>query len=230
MKQMDKQTEKIFELFTRNHKLKFSDIERELDIRSNHLNYYLRKLQDENLIEKKEENYILTQEAEKLIPFLKHLQGKEQGPLSIITAAILNKNKILLLKRDKRPYKNYWGLIGGKQKLEESIKETAIRESKEETGLDCKYEKLCSILHERVQSNNETKHAFNIFFCKLTTNKQEIIRCEEGELNWFDLDNLPKNIIPSDKYMIENLLDNKLSFKEVLIKDTDGKLNSMKIK
>ena len=89
-----KERENIFELFIKKHKLKFSEIEREIKIRSNNLNYHLKKMINENLLEKKEDYYYLTIEAEKIMPFFAHLTGKEQGPLTIITAAIINKERI----------------------------------------------------------------------------------------------------------------------------------------
>ena len=225
-----KEREKIFSLFIKNKRLKFSEIEKKIEIKSNHLNYYINKMIKEDLIEKVDKSYQLTKEAEKLIPFFAHITGKEQGPLCIITAAILNNNKICLLKREKRPYQGYWGMIGGKLKLAESIKDTALREAKEETNLNCKFEKLSAVLHERVKDKDNVKHAFVIFLCKLTT-KQDIFKVtEEGELKWFNLNKLPKKIIPSDKLMIKELIENEFCCKNIIINEKEGKLKNMEIK
>ena len=224
-----KERENIFELFIKKHKLKFSEIEREIKIRSNNLNYHLKKMINENLLEKKEDYYYLTIEAEKIMPFFAHLTGKEQGPLTIITAAIINKERICLLKRDKRPYKGYWGLIGGKVMMNESIKECALREVKEETYLDCKFDKLVAVLNERVMENGEIKHAFNIFFCKVIAKNKEVNCSDEGELKWFSLKKLPSNIIPSDKLMIKELMHKKFCFKEIVIEEKDAELIKMRV-
>lgn len=221
--------EHIFELFTKKHELRFSDIEKSIKIKSNHLNYHLKKMIEEGLLEKGEKNYKLTKEAEKIIPFLAHITGKEQGPLTIITAAILNGDEICLLKRNKRPYKDYWGLIGGKVMMSESIKECALREVREETGLDCKFEKLVCVLNERVIEDEEVKHAFNIFFCKLIAENNEVNCSEEGELKWFSLKKLPKDIIPSDKLMIRELMEKDFCFKEIVIEEKDAELIKMRV-
>jgi len=221
--------ERIFELFIKKRELRFSEIEKSTGIRSNHLSYHLKEMTKSNFLEKEDDVYRLTKESEKLIPVFAHITGKEQGPLTIIVAAIINKGKICLLKREKRPYQGYWGLIGGKVKLDESIKHTALREAEEETGLKCRFEKVSAVLHERVNDNGTIKHAFVIFLCKLTTNDTKTIETEEGKLDWFSVKNLPFKIIPSDKYMVEQLLNKSGAIKEVLIDEKQNSLENMRI-
>ena len=225
-----KEREDIFGLFVKQQRLRFSEIGKQLKIRSNHLNYHLEKMIDASIIEKTDDHYHLTKNAEKMIPFFAQITGKEQGPLSIITAAILNGNRICLLRREKRPYQGYWGMIGGKLRLSESIRETALREAKEETNLDCDFEKIAAVLHERVNDSDVIKHAFVIFLCRLTTDQTELKSTEEGELKWFDLSDLPEKIIPSDTVMIKELLDEDFCCKDVIIEDKDGHLVSMVVK
>jgi 8-oxo-dGTP diphosphatase len=50
--------------------------------------------------------------------------------------------KILLVKRNKKPYINCWNGIGGKIEPEETVFEAAIRECKEETRIDITNPKL----------------------------------------------------------------------------------------
>lgn len=52
------------------------------------------------------------------------------------------KDKVLLVKRNKKPYANLWNGIGGKVEGEETPIQTAIRECKEETTLDMLNPKL----------------------------------------------------------------------------------------
>lgn len=224
-----KEQQDIFALFIKNHQLKFSDIEKTMALRSNHLSYHLDKLVYDGVLTKRDDFYVLTQDGEAMIPFFSQITGKEQGPLSIITAAIINGEKICLLQREKRPYKGYWGLIGGKLKLSESIRETALREAKEETNLDCTFEKLVSVLHERVKEEDTVKHAFVIFFCKLAALATKTRSCDEGKLAWFELSNLPPNIIPSDRVMITELLHQDFCAKDVLIVEKDGQLTNMEV-
>jgi 8-oxo-dGTP diphosphatase len=51
-------------------------------------------------------------------------------------------NKILLIKRNTRPFVGFWALPGGRMEPGETIDQTVIREVKEETGLDVKIVKV----------------------------------------------------------------------------------------
>lgn len=224
-----KERENIFALFLRKRQMKFNEIEKELGVRSNHLSYHLAELIRDGVFEKEGENYKLTKEGEKLIPAFAHLTGKEEGPITIVASAVLNGGRICLLKRNKRPYMGYWSIPGGKLKLSESVRDAALREVKEETGLDCRFDKVSSVLHERVKDEGMMKHAFVIFLCKLATEQTELKVSDEGGLEWFELSDLPKEMIPSDRLMVEELLDGDFSCKTVILEDKDGKLGKMKV-
>jgi 8-oxo-dGTP diphosphatase len=47
-------------------------------------------------------------------------------------------NKILLIKRNTRPFVGYWALPGGRMDPGETLDQTVVREVKEETGLEVK--------------------------------------------------------------------------------------------
>ena len=227
---LKEEREKIFSLFVLNRKMRFSEIESAIGLRSNLVNYHLQKLIEDKVIEKTGDGeYKLSIEGEKMIPFFAQITGKEQGPLSVVVVAVLRDGKICLLKRKKRPYQGYWGLIGGKLKLKESIKETALRETEEETGLKCSFDRICSVIHERVSDGGEVKHGFIVFLCRVKAKKGQEIESEEGEVDWFEFSKLPKEIIPSDKIMIEKLLEGEFSGKEVLIKEKEGVLGKMEV-
>lgn len=49
-----------------------------------------------------------------------------------------NERKIVLIKRANPPYEGMWALPGGLVEENETFEETAVREAKEETGLDVK--------------------------------------------------------------------------------------------
>jgi ADP-ribose pyrophosphatase YjhB (NUDIX family) len=56
-------------------------------------------------------------------------------------------NKILLIKESKAECRNTWFLPGGRGEPDESILRTAVRESKEETGLDVELTGLLYVDH-----------------------------------------------------------------------------------
>ena len=130
-------------------------------------------MQEQLLIEKKKNYYYLTKNAEKYIPLFSNIINERLSPLPVVLVAVINKNKILLLRRTKRPYKNYWGLIGGKILFEEDIKEAAFRIIKNKTSISSKHFSVNSVMQEFVKENNNIKHSFILFFTKVITNDFE---------------------------------------------------------
>lgn len=219
----------IFKLFTTNRKLKFNEIEKQLQIRSNLLVYHLDQMKKQGLVEKQDETYQLTKTAEEMLPFYVHLTKQETGVLPVVLTAIINQNQVCLIKRNKRPYKDHWGFVGGKMKMGESIKETALREAQEETSLDLEFDSVKNIFHEHTHENQKPKHSFLLILVQLNAKNKEFKITEEGELKWFDLNNLPtENIIHSDIWMLKNHLKNNLKIPQVSIEEKDGHLVSFK--
>lgn len=220
--QSNKIKHKIFELFIANRRLRFSEIEKAIGIKSNTLAYHLENLVKEGLLKKDEDDYVLTVQGEGRIPF--HAQQQEIGVLPVVLGAILNKNQILMLKRKKRPYQGYWALPGGKLKLAETIPESAIRHAKEETGLDCEFSHIASIIHERVKETETYKHAFIIFLTVLKPKNTQIKESEEGKLEWFPLKSLqPERIIPSDYQMLKHLTE-KAKLTSIILEEKEEKI------
>ena len=225
-----KEREQIFKLFLENTKLKFNEIEKALKIRSNMVSYHLEKIQKEGLLKKEDDFYFLTKKAERYLPIIKHVIGEELSPVPVMLVALVNKNKILLIKRNKRPYKDYWSAIGGKMRMEESFKEAGKRVIKEKTGIDADFENICNVLYERVEGEGIIKHSFMHFFTKMKTKTTEFKMSEYGELKWFnikDLDN--EKIIPSDLWLIKNKLGSKAEIVDSVMQENQGELSGFKV-
>lgn len=222
--------EKILQVFLYNHKLKFSEIEKQVNVRSNKLAYHIEKMVKEGLLEKRGKHYFLTKNAEKYLPILSNLIGKDMSPLPIILVALMNDNKILLIKRNRRPYKDYWSLIGGKMLLKEDFKQASLRQIKEKTGIEGKYISINSVLHERIRGEGIIKHSFILFFTKVKTKKLNFKETLHGKLKWFDVRKIKKNkIIPSDLWLIKNKLDSEIDVKNATMLEKEGKLSHFKL-
>lgn len=57
-------------------------------------------------------------------------------PIVGVGAVVLWGDRILLVKRGKEPYKGYWAIPGGVQRVGETLEEAVLRELKEETGIN----------------------------------------------------------------------------------------------
>lgn len=124
--------------------------------------------------------------------------------------ALVHDNKILLLKRIKPPYAGLWSLPGGKLDFGEHIEECAVREFKEETGIDVDSIGIRGILSEFLYHEGEKDGHFLMFICNLKAKGSvNFKRSEDGELAWFDIDSIEKRkdeIVGSDIEMIKQMV------------------------
>ena len=68
-----------------------------------------------------------------------------RNPALTVDTIIHENDKIILIKRLNNPYKNYWAIPGGFVEYGEKVEDAAIREAKEETGLDIKLTRLVGV-------------------------------------------------------------------------------------
>jgi len=225
-----KERNEIFRLFLENNKLKFNEIEKVLKIRSNMVSYHLTSMVKDGLLTKKGEYYVLTKNSEKYIPLFSDMSDSDVGPLPVILVAVMHKNKILLVKRNKRPYKDYWSMIGGKLLLHEDVKSASIRKVVQKTALDVEFISLNNILHEHVEGEGIIKHSFILLFTKVNSKSLKFSESKAGALKWFDLKKLNKiQIIPSDYWLIKNSLNKKINVPRMYMCERDGVIESHKI-
>lgn len=101
----------------------------------------------------------------------------------ITCGAIIKKNnKILLVKRNRQPYKNYWCLPGGHIEWQENAEKAIIREVKEETGLSF-YPRFWRYFDEIIPSLKW--HAIVLFFTGKFKGKTKANSREVKETKWF---------------------------------------------
>ena len=68
-----------------------------------------------------------------------------KSPKLTVDAIITKNDKILLIKRRRKPFKDFWALPGGFVNYGEKVEDAVIREVLEETNLECKIEKLLGV-------------------------------------------------------------------------------------
>ena len=220
---------KIYDLFVRQKSLRFSEIKNSLNVRSNVLSYHLNSMVKDGLLEKDEDDYVLSVKGEQKIPFFTQFSSDEHGAIPIVIVAIMKGSQILLLRRNKRPYQGYWGMPGGALIMKETIEQNAITRAKKETSLDCSFEKISAVVHERVVEKGITKHAFILFLVVVKPKKGMIKESDEGKLEWFSLKSLrPDRIIPSDYVLLKKYLNKKSGIMSIVLEEKSGKLSLVK--
>ena len=94
---------------------------------------------------------------------LRALTGPGKLILNCAGVIIESDGKVLFQRRSDN---NRWGLVGGLLELNETYAEAAIREAKEETGLDVTLTSFLGIYHnhDMVWSNGDRAHTLGAYF------------------------------------------------------------------
>ncbi len=121
---------------------------------------------------------------------------------------LIKENQILLLKRANTGYEDgKYSLVAGHMDGNETIKQAMMREAREEAGIIIYEEdiEIATFLHRKTDPER-----FDFFLqCKKWNGEVENKEPDKcSELNWYDINNLPSNIIPCVKKAIENYQNN----------------------
>lgn len=108
---------------------------------------------------------------------------------SYVVILLFNKNydKVLLVKRNKKPYPNCWNGIGGKIEQNESIIDATIRECQEETNINLKNPK--QLLTLRYPQNNPLNSNVELHIMYDIVDEETPLKDnEEGHYEWKNID------------------------------------------
>jgi 8-oxo-dGTP pyrophosphatase MutT (NUDIX family) len=100
--------------------------------------------------------------------------------------------ELLLIRRSDN---DNWALPGGGLDLGESLPQTAVRETREETGIDCEVTGLSGIYTDPghvilYTSNGEVRQEFSVVLIARATGGQPTPSSETSEVRWVALDDL----------------------------------------
>ncbi len=132
---------------------------------------------------------------------IKHIPFIQTGAAVIIRN---EKGQILLQERTDR---NKWGLPGGCQELGENLRETAVREAYEETGIELDSDELILI---DTLSGESRKNSYpngdivynntSLYLANITENDNLKLKgnSETKRLEFFDSNTIPENLMDKD--------------------------------
>ena len=112
-------------------------------------------------------------------------------------------DKVLLIRRNTPPFKNYWALIGGAKENSETFEDCAKRELKEEAGLEAENLRY---LTEITVNNKLGLQLSKVFMCVLQNGEVHIDPSEVSEARWFAQSELPQKIVPFHIELIKQWL------------------------
>ena len=116
--------------------------------------------------------------------FKNFLLGNEEKVRATVGAIIEKDKKVLLVKRNHEPFKDYWCLPGGHIDFGETAQQAVIREVKEETGLTFK-PKFLNYRNEIYPDINW--HGEVLIFYGEAEGEEKIDGEEIIDIKWFDI-------------------------------------------
>ncbi len=128
------------------------------------------------------------------------------------TTLVFNKDNELLL--NLRTDTNSWGIPGGSMELYETIEETAVRELKEEAGINAERLELLKVLsgedyYFEYPNGDKLWTVIVLFKVEKYTGKIKVSDNESNKLNFFPLNNLP-NLESRAKAIIEKIKNGEI--------------------
>ena len=114
--------------------------------------------------------------------------------------------EVLLVKRKKEPYKDYWALPGGFLEIEETPEEGAMRELREETGLKVDLLKEVGTFGE-IDRDPRGRTITIAFYTFVRRNSDQLrARTDATAVKWASIKNLPEMAFDHREILEEGLL------------------------
>ena len=79
-------------------------------------------------------------------PVERPVEGPVERPVVGVGVVVWKRDRVLLIRRGKSPMRGRWSLPGGRQELGETVREAAVREVREETGLEIRLGALLDVV------------------------------------------------------------------------------------
>jgi|TARA_Y100000310_G_C20284263_1_gene624078 ADP-ribose pyrophosphatase YjhB (NUDIX family) len=194
---------KIISRFLYNDKLKFSEIEKALNERSNKIAYHIKNLVKKDILVKEKDSYKLSKAAENLIPYI----STKKHMLPTVLIHIGNEKECFIIERKKKPFKGLLGLPGGRIILKENISDSVKRIMKEKYNIEVKLKKINSISIEHIKNDEEIIQSDLVIFITATANRN---------LKLTNIEDNKKKIIKSDYKLIKRHLNKEVKIERFL--------------
>ena len=122
---------------------------------------------------------------------LRKVIGSRKIILNCAGALIVRDGKILFQRRTDN---GKWGLIGGLLEMNETYEEAALREIREETGLEVRLDSFLGIFHNHnmVWHNGDAAHVISAFYTATIITGKPRIDEESYELQFFGKNEMPE--------------------------------------
>lgn len=183
---------------------------------TDHFSYHVNVLIKEGYVKKDNSKYSLTTKGKEYANRMDTDEASiERQPkiavMIVATKTMKGKKYLLVQERTKEPYFGYSGFITGKIRYGEKVLETAKRELKEESGLECSEIHIKRIVHDHVvlEDTGELVEDKMFYVIHIVNPTGELISTLNGKNVWItekEFKNLKKKYYNEDKiYEISQL-------------------------
>ena len=121
-----------------------------------------------------------------------HMRVNPDRPLVGVGAVILEKGKILLIKRGSEPNKGLWSIPGGPVRIGETLREALRREVREETGLEVEVNELAFVADEILEFEGARYHYVIVDFFANIKGGELKPGSDAVDARWFNLQEMEK--------------------------------------
>jgi 8-oxo-dGTP diphosphatase len=122
-----------------------------------------------------------------------------ETPLIGVGAIIIENGRVLLVKRGHPPLAGEWSIPGGVLEVGELLREAAMREAKEETGLTVDPGEILGVFDRLIRTGDRVQYHYVLidFLCRRISGELQP-GSDADEVRWFSLEEIPALNLASD--------------------------------
>ncbi len=129
------------------------------------------------------------------------------GPKVAVGAVIIEKNKVLLVKRKNPPAQGEWAIPGGKVRWGETLREALKREMKEELNVEIRPEGLVKVVEIMPENGNPNFHYVILDYRATIIGGKPQAGDDALQAAWFGKDELAQALLtPSTRRLLREIL------------------------
>jgi 8-oxo-dGTP diphosphatase len=125
-------------------------------------------------------------------------------PLVGVGAIIIKDGRVVLVKRAHPPIQGQWSIPGGVLEVGEFVREAAIREAREETGLTVEPGELLGV-YDRILRDDQKRVQYHYllvdFLCRPVGGQLQAAT-DAAEVRWFTREQLPTLNLAEDTFEV----------------------------
>lgn len=132
-----------------------------------------------------------------------HNRKRPKSPVLTVDGVILEKGKVLLVKRNHPPFVGQWVLLGGHVEYGERVEEAVKREMKEELGIKVEIKSLLGVYSD--PKRDPRQHTVGVAYLLERVEGNFRVDREATEFKFFPLNKLPARLGFDHREMLSDL-------------------------